>query len=241
MLTPFAIHCLTKATAFVPQCEKWSHQIGAIKYAKRNFPSCSLCSQFTASQKPPLLFPNAKIMEPSKWSHQIRKKKFPLLLTPFAIHCLTKATAFVPQCEKWSHQNGAIKYAKRNFPSCSLRSQFTASQKPPLLFPNAKIMEPSKWSHQIRKKKLPLLLTLFAIHCLTKATAFVPQCSSGPILQFFGFQKLYYDIWSQAYIRTREFGFVRFAHSLRSLCSLSKFFTRLGAYARTANPIPLLD
>ena len=33
--------------------------------------------------------------------------------------------------------------AKRNFPSCSLRSQFTASQKPPLLFPNAKIMEPS--------------------------------------------------------------------------------------------------
>ena len=74
---------------------------------------------------------------------QIRKKKLPLLLTPFAIHCLTKATAFVPQCEimepsKWSHQNGAIKYAKRNFPSCSLRSQFTASQKPPLLFPNAK-------------------------------------------------------------------------------------------------------
>ena len=28
-----------------------------------------------------------------------------------------------------------------------------------------------------RKKKLPLLLTLFAIHCLTKASAFVPQCS----------------------------------------------------------------
>ena len=27
--------------------------------------------------------------------------------------------------------------AKRNFPSCSLRSQFTASQKLPLLFPNA--------------------------------------------------------------------------------------------------------
>ena len=35
-------------------------------------------------------------------------------------------------------QMGTIKYAKRNFPSCSLRSQFTASQKPPLLFPNAK-------------------------------------------------------------------------------------------------------
>ena len=37
---------------------------------------------------------------------------------------------------------GTIKFAKRNFPSCSLRSQFTASQKPPLLFPNAKMMEP---------------------------------------------------------------------------------------------------
>ena len=36
-------------------------------------------------------------------NHQIRKKKLPLLLTPFAIHCLTKATAFVPQCEN----NGA--------------------------------------------------------------------------------------------------------------------------------------
>ena len=37
-----------------------------------------------------------------------------------------------------NHKMGTIKYAKRNFPSCSLRSQFTASQKPPLLFPNAK-------------------------------------------------------------------------------------------------------
>ena len=41
---------------------------------------------------------------------QIRKKKLPLLLTPFAIHCLTKATAFVPQCEK----NGAIKMEPSN-------------------------------------------------------------------------------------------------------------------------------
>ena len=32
---------------------------------------------------------------------------------------------------------------------------------------------------QIRKKKLPLLLTSFAIHCLTKASAFVPQCKSS--------------------------------------------------------------
>ena len=31
----------------------------------------------------------------------------------------------------------------------------------------------------ISKKKLPLLLTSFAIHCLTKASAFVPQCPSG--------------------------------------------------------------
>ena len=80
-----------------------NHKMETSGIAKRNFPSCSLRSQFTASQKPPLLFPNAKIMEPSKWSHQIRKKKLPLLLTPFAIHCLTKATAFVPQCEN----NGA--------------------------------------------------------------------------------------------------------------------------------------
>ena len=81
--------------------------------------------------------------------------------------------------------------AKRNFPSCSLRSQFTASQKLPLLFPNAKHMESatgtskwepanetSKWEPSNRKKKLPLLLTLFAIHCLTKASAFVPQCKN---------------------------------------------------------------
>ena len=99
LLTPFAVHCLTKATAFVPQCE---------------------------------------IMEPSKWSRHIRKKKLPLLLTTFAIHCLTKAAAFVPQCKTMGPEIGAVIYAKRNFPSCSLCSQFTASQKPPLLFPNAK-------------------------------------------------------------------------------------------------------
>ena len=41
----------------------------------------------------------------------------------------------------WNQQlepaNRNHQIAKRNFPSCSLRSQFTASQKPPLLFPNA--------------------------------------------------------------------------------------------------------
>ena len=67
---------------------------------------------------------------------------------------------------------------KKNFPSCSLRSQFTASQKLPLLFPNAKHMETIKWKPSYRKKKLPLLLTSFAIHCLTKASAFVPQCET---------------------------------------------------------------
>ena len=36
------------------------HNMETINIAKRNFPSCSLCSQFTASQKLPLLFPNAK-------------------------------------------------------------------------------------------------------------------------------------------------------------------------------------
>ena len=74
--------------------------------AKRNFPSCSLHSQFTASQKLPLLFPNAKQMETIKWN-QHRKKKLPLLLTSFTIHCLTKASAFVPQCKNiWNQQMG---------------------------------------------------------------------------------------------------------------------------------------
>ena len=38
--------------------------------------------------------------------------------------------------------------------------------------------ETSKWEPANRKRKLPLLLTLFAIHCLTKASAFVPQCKN---------------------------------------------------------------
>ena len=45
-------------------------------------------------------------------------------------------------CNEALEGGGYHHIAKRNFPSCSLRSQFTASQKPPLLFPNAK-----KWSH----------------------------------------------------------------------------------------------
>ena len=87
-------------------------------------------------------------VETSKWEPSNRKKKLPLLLTLFAIHCLTKASAFVPQCEtygisNWNQQMGT-----------------------------------SKWEPSNRKKKLPLLLTLFAIHCLTKASAFVPQCKN---------------------------------------------------------------
>ena len=98
--------------------------------AKRNFPSCSLCSQFTASQKLPLLFPNAKQMEPSD-GNQHRKKKLPLLLTSFAIHCLTKASAFVPQCEtdgtsKWEPSCESTYVGYRDFFAtlAMLRSHF---------------------------------------------------------------------------------------------------------------------
>ena len=75
LLTSFAIHCLTKASAFVPQCKtygvsNWNQQMkpanGNHHIAKRNFPSCSLRSQFTASQKLPLLFPNAPLVT-SDW------------------------------------------------------------------------------------------------------------------------------------------------------------------------------
>ena len=42
------------------------------------------------------------------WCRHIRKKKLPLLLTTFAIHCLTKAAAFVPQCETMGPEIGAM-------------------------------------------------------------------------------------------------------------------------------------
>ena len=84
--------------------------------AKRNFPSCSLHSQFTASQKLPLLFPNAKHMGSATGNQQMKPA------------------------------NGNHQITKRNFPSCSLRSQFTASQKLPLLFPNAKTYGISNWN-----------------------------------------------------------------------------------------------
>ena len=46
-----------------PMLNRWKPRSGNHRVAKRNFPSCSLCSQFTASQKLPLLFPNAKQLE----------------------------------------------------------------------------------------------------------------------------------------------------------------------------------
>ena len=92
--------------------------------AEGNFPSCSLCSQFTASQKLPLLFPNAKHMESatgtSKWEPANGNQQM-------------------------KPANGNHQIAKRNFPCCSLCSQFTASQKLPLLFPNAKTYGASNW------------------------------------------------------------------------------------------------
>ena len=41
---------------------------------KKKLPSCSLCSQFTASQKLPLLFPNAR-MKPSTETIDARSRK----------------------------------------------------------------------------------------------------------------------------------------------------------------------
>ena len=46
--------------------------------------------------------------------------------------------------------------AKRNFPSCPLRSQFTASQKLLLLFPNAKHMESATGTIKSQKETSPL-------------------------------------------------------------------------------------
>ena len=124
-----------------------------------------------------------------------------------------------------------FKYAKRNFPSCSLRSQFTASQKPPLLFPNAKQWGLKLVPSYTQKETSPLAHSVcnslphkshrfcspmrnngarnwsHAI-CNTKSLSNILE----PVSRL--------DLWSYAYIRAREFGFVCFALSLRSLCSL---------------------
>ena len=93
------------------------------------------------------------------------------------------------------------------------------------------------WSQQLKTSKwepfFPPPLAHFIHNSLPRCA---PQCSSGPILPFFGFQKLY-TIYGAKPIYALE-NLDSFAHSLRSLHSLSKFFTHLGAYAWTANPIP---
>ena len=73
---------------------------------------------------------------------QIRKKKLPLLLTPFAIHCLTKATTFVPQCEimepsKWSHQ-----IRKKKLPLLLTTFAIHCLTKATAFVPQCKIMVP---------------------------------------------------------------------------------------------------
>ena len=65
------------------------------------------------------------------------KKQGNGITTSFIIKDHMKPKCFFRGCDHKMETS----IAKRNFPSCSLRSQFTASQKPPLLFPNASILE----------------------------------------------------------------------------------------------------
>ena len=132
-------------------------QMGTIKYAKRNLPSCSLRSQFTASQKPPLLFPSA-------------------LVVPYCNFLVSIWTGFDKRaCELdqihlsllW--QNGFCLHMK-HFGSLSLAKCFYV---------------PKAYA---KKETSPL--SRFARNSLPHKKAsrfFVPQCSSGPILPFFGF------------------------------------------------------
>ena len=73
-----------------------NQSMGTIKYAKRNFPSSSLRSQFTASQKPPLLFPNAKKLEPATGNQQMGTI-FPPSLAHFIRNSLPRCA---PQCKE---------------------------------------------------------------------------------------------------------------------------------------------
>ena len=93
--------------------------------------------------------------------HQIRKKKLPLLLTPFAIHCLTKATAFVPQCEIMEPATGN----HFSSPSCSFHSQFTALLRSP--------MQRTIWADQLMKTIFPPPLAHFVRNSLPRCA---PQC-----------------------------------------------------------------
>ena len=102
-------------------------------------------------------------------------------------------------------QMGTIKYAKRNFPSCSLRSQFTASQKPPLLFPNAKTV--------VSVERFPSCGKWLARGYRTMATAHGSLSLAADGLIDLPKQKRYSDILSQAKSATTNFS------SLRSLNS----------------------
>ena len=103
-------------------------------------------------------------VETSKWEPSNRKKKLPLLLTLFAIHCLTKASAFVPQCKniwsqqletsKWepvtgNQQMGTIKSQKETSPL----AHFVRNSRPHKSFrfcsPMQKHMEPATGNHYL--------------------------------------------------------------------------------------------
>ena len=115
-----------------------------------------------------------KPTESANGNHQIRKKKLPLLLTSFAIHCLTKATAFVPQCEtygisKWEPSN-RIKKLPLLLTSFAIHCLTKASAFVPQC---ENIGNHIIGNHHCAKKKLPLLLAALAIHCLTKSHRFL--------------------------------------------------------------------
>ena len=113
-------------------------------------------------------------------NQQIRKKKLPLLLTPFAIHCLTKATAFVPQCEimepsTGNQQMGTIKWEPFFLPLLLISFAIHCLA----ALPNAR-MEPGDETIKWEPFFLPLLLISFAIHCLAALpnALVVPYCHS---------------------------------------------------------------
>ena len=131
-------------------------QMGTIKYTKRNFPSCSLRSQFTASQKPPLLFPNALVVPYCNF-----------LVSIWTGFDLARKLAYqIHLSLLW--QNGFCLHMK-HFGSLSLAKCFYV---------------PKAYA---KKETSPL--SSFARNSLPHKKAsrfFVPQCSSGPILPFFG-------------------------------------------------------
>ena len=131
--------------------------------------------------------------------------------------------------------------AKRNFPSCSLRSQFTASQKPPLLFPNAKTVVSILWCPLYANGSLRspfawdfLWCSLYANGSLLSPFAWdflwCSSCGFNPLksrngITIYGAKPIYAPENLDSFASLTLY--VRFAHSIRSLRSLSKFFTRL--------------